>query len=484
MGLLDIDFYKAGHIFQYPEGTSFVYSNFTPRSTKYLNVNREFWDGKVVFFGLQDYIRSDLYKTWNLEFFSQDKQTVVQEYKNLMEEALGADFNVEHIEALHDLGYLPIEIKALKEGSSVNPGIPVFTIHNTIDDFFWVTNYLETSISAAVWKLMVNATVAKNYRSIFANWQEKTGAPVEFVDFQGHDFSSRGMSGMKDGEISGTAHLTSFKGTDSVKSIQRVKKIYNCNDFIGGSVPATEHSVMCMGGDTSELETITRLITEVYPKGIVSIVADTWDFWKVISVTAKTLKETILKREGKVVFRPDSGDPVKIITGDQYAEVGSLENKGAVQVLWDLFGGTVNDEGFKNIDTHVGLIYGDSITPERANEILKRLHDAGFASDNIVFGIGSYTYNYSTRDSIGAAMKATYGIIDGKPCNIFKNPKTDNGTKKSAKGLLRVILEDDEFKLLQEQPTHENSELKTVFKNGIATDLQTFTDIRNRILKG
>jgi len=201
-------------------------------------------------------------------------------------------------------------------------------------------------------------------------------------------------------------------------------------------------------------------------------------------VTAKTLKETILKREGRVVFRPDSGDPVKIITGDQDAEVGSLENKGAVQVLWDLFGGTVNDEGFKNIDTHVGLIYGDSITPERANEILKRLHDAGFASDNIVFGIGSYTYNYSTRDSIGAAVKATYGIIDGNPCNIFKNPKTDNGTKKSAKGLLRVVLEDDEFKLLQEQPNHENSELKTVFKNGIATDLQTFTDIRNRILQG
>ena len=482
-----IDFYKAGHRLQYPEGTSEVYSNFTPRSVKHLNIEKDLYDGKIVFFGLQVFIKSFLQEAFNDSFFSQPLENVLKQYKRRMDKSLFTDFDVSHIEALHKLGYLPIRIKALPEGSKVNPGIPVFTIVNTLPEFFWLTNYLETAISAEIWKKMVNATVASHYRGIFVKYAGLTGAPMDFVGWQGHDFSMRGMSGVEDARMNGMAHLTSFFGTDVVCAIDSMEEFYNADadsELIGGSVPATEHSVMCMGGMDDERETFKRLITEIYPAGIVSIVSDTWDFWNVLSVTAPSLKSEILAREGKVVFRPDSGDPVKIICGDPEAEVGSNEWKGAVRVLDEKFGSTLTENGFKILDSHVGLIYGDSITPKRANQILKNLMDMGYASCNCVFGIGSYTYNYSTRDSIGGAMKSTSGVVNGERRAIFKDPKTDNGLKKSAKGLLRVELENGDYVLYDEQSEQSEKlgELKVVFENGKLVKDVTLAEIRARLM--
>ena len=174
---------------------------------------------------------------------------------------------------------------------------------------------------------------------------------------------------------------------------------------------------MCMGGLDDEIGTFRRLITELYPTGIVSIVSDTWDFWRVVTEYASLLKDTILSRPGdpmgfaKVVFRPDSGDPVKVIAGDPDAPVGSPEYKGAVECLWDIFGGTITATGHKLLDSHVGVIYGDSITLARAAAILEALHQKGFASANIVFGIGSFTYQMCTRDNFGMAVKATAGVV-------------------------------------------------------------------------
>lgn len=493
--LTAIDFYKADHRSQYPVGTNKVYSNFTPRSNRLAKVAEDH-DDKVVFFGLQGWIKWFLQDTWNREFFHKPKQSVVDRYRRRMDTSLGpGSIDVSHIEALHDLGYLPIRIKALPEGSRVNMRVPVLTIENTHPDFFWLTNYLESIMSAELWKPCTTATTAYEYRRMLVKFAKETGSPVEFVDFQGHDFSFRGLSGLHDANSSSAGHLLSFVGTDTVPAIDYLENYYHAdadNEIVGTSVPATEHSVMCMGTKDAEIETFRRLITELYPKGIVSIVSDTWDFWQVMSEFTVKLKDEILNRQpnalglAKVVFRPDSGDPVKIICGDPDAPIDSPEYKGACQCLWDVFGGTINEKGYKVLNERVGLIYGDSITLDRCLAILRGLQGKGFASCNIVFGIGSYTYQYCTRDNFGFAMKATYGEVNGEGRPIFKDPKTDNGVKKSAKGLLRVEQEGDDFVLYDEQ-TLEESEgglLTTVFEDGKLVRDEKLSDIRRRLKNG
>lgn len=485
-----IDFYKADHRRQYPVGTEYVYANFTPRSSRLAKMLPDF-DDKIVFFGLQGFIKHFLIETWNEGFFNQAKAKVVAAYKRRMDNALGEGaVPVEHIEALHDLGYLPLKIKALPEGSRVNIKVPVLTIINTDPNFFWLTNYIETVLSAELWKSCTTASIAYEYKRLLTQYAEKTGAALDFVAVQGHDFSSRGMSGIYDAAQSGVGHLTSFIGTDSVASIDYAEEYYNATGVVGVSVPATEHSVMCMGSEESEIETFRRLICELYPAGVVSIVSDTWDFWRVITEFSMELKAEILKRQpnalglAKVVFRPDSGDPVKIICGDPDAERDSPAYKGAVQCLWEIFGGTETTQGYKVLNERVGLIYGDSITLERAQNILKGLEAKGFASNNLVFGIGSYTYNYLTRDSFGFAVKATWGQVNGVGRELFKDPVTDSGVKKSAKGLLRVEQTENGFELFDQQSFEQEKmgALQTVFENGQLLRECSLDQIRERLV--
>jgi len=536
--LFATDFYKVGHIKQYPNGTEVVYSNFTPRSNSYAPKS-EVADGKIVVFGVQGFIQQFLINTWNENFFSLPKEEVVTRYKTFIDKALCDDVDVSHIEALHDLGYLPLCIKALPEGSVVNPKIPVVTVVNTLPEFFWLSNYIETVLSNELWKPMTVASIARQYRMLLEKYAEDTGSPKEFVSWQGHDFSARGMSGMYDVSAASAGHLVSFLGTDSISAMDYLEQYYNASEsFIGGSVAATEHSVMCMGGKETEIETFRRLIEDVYPSGIVSIVSDTWDFFGVVGKggLAEQLKDKILARQsnpitglGKVVFRPDSGDPVKIICGlkvaaledidvDNYYqfdvvekdgkyykfeveicsddwcnhltdveltdEVSENEVKGAVECLWDTFGGTTTDKGYKVLHERVGLIYGDSITLGRAQDILRKLKEKGFASCNIVFGIGSFTYQHITRDTYGFAMKATYGVVNGEARELFKDPITDNGTKKSAKGLLRVEKVDGEYVLYdrQDDSQEQSGELRPVFLDGQQLVNDSLDNIRQRLV--
>lgn len=485
--MLAIDYYKSGHIVQYPQGTEYVYSNFTPRSSRLASKLKEVFDEKVVFFGMQGFVQSWLIEAFNEGFFNRPKNEVVAEYQWHMDNGLGAGVDCSHIAALHDLGYLPVIIKALPEGSRVDNKVPMFTVANTHPEFFWITNYLEDVLSNEIWKACTTATTAWQYRRLIDNYADATGANKDFVMWQGHDFSFRGVGGIADGYKNSAGHLLSFYGTDTIPAIAYLKEYYKGGEtFIGGSVPATEHSVMCMGGVDDEVDTFHRLITEVYPSGIVSVVSDTWDFWNVITNTSKILKEDILARkenaigQAKVVFRPDSGDPANIICGDPMATENTPEGKGAVECLWDIFGGVINAAGYKELNTRVGLIYGDSITLERAKDILERLKQKGFASSNIVFGIGSFTYQYQTRDSYGFAMKATFGVVNGEDREIFKDPKTGDGGKKSAKGLLRVEREGNHFVLYDQQTREQEGqgELKVVFKDGVAYNTQTLADIR------
>lgn len=487
--ILAIDGYKVSHRAQYPQGTTQVYSNFTPRSDRFFS--SPVADGKLVFFGLQGFLQWFMVDLFNDAFFARPQEDVVNEYKAVMDSYLGKGaVPVDHIRALHNLGYLPLHVKSLDEGSKVPMKVPVLTITNTRDEFFWLVNYLETVLSAELWKASTNATIAHHYRKVCEQWAVKTCSDMSHIDFQCHDFSFRGMAGLQDTMQAGAGHLLSFKGTDSIPSLLYARDHYTAGEdyFIGASIPATEHSVMCMGEKEQEIETFRRLIVDLYPQGFVSIVSDTWDYWRVMTEYTRELKQIILNREGRVVFRPDSGDPVEILCGtgadDDTRNTRTPEEKGSVEVLWEIFGGTVNEKGYKVLDPHVGLIYGDSITLARADEILRRLEAKGFASSNVVFGVGSFTYQYNTRDTFGFAMKATWGAVNGEGRMIFKEPKTDSGLKRSARGLLRVERDaQGELQLHDEQTWEQEKtgELKTRFLDGKLYNVDHFEQIRQRL---
>lgn len=501
--LHQIDFYKSDHRSQYPVGTELVHSNFTPRSDKHAP-RVPGVDNRIIVAGTQYFIMWMLQDVWVNGFFRQPKEQVVARYARRLNNALGASkqITLEHIEKLHDLGYLPLSIRALEEGEAVRAGVPTVFVETTIlnQDFAWLTNYFETIFSNMNWKPSTSATTAYKYKQLLMRYAMETGCDLMNVQFQAHDFSMRGMNGPHDAAMSGIGHLFSFWGTDSIPAIDLLEDYYGADsdkEPVGMSVAATEHSVMCMGGCKTgeEFNTFKRLITEVYPNGFVSIVSDTWDYWQVLTDYLPRLKESILARKGgkfgdRVVIRPDSGDPVKIVIGDPDAVPGTPQYKGSIEVLWETFGGTITPNGYKLLDPHIGLIYGDGITLDRAYRILEGLKQKGFASTNVVFGVGSYTYTYTTRDTYGYAIKATAGQIKGQEVQIFKDPKTDGkvgGMKKSAKGYVAVYRDEtgewvakDGFSRSQ---WLEKNEMKEIFRDGVLLLPTTLNEIRIRIEK-
>ena len=478
-GLLLTDGYKTGHHQQYPKGTEEVYSNWTPRSNKYAPKGCD----QVVSFG-QQYVFKWLHDYFQDNFFSKPKAQVCNELKEELSLYLGTDYDVTHYEELHDLQYLPIIVKSLPEGVEVPIRVPMVTVVNTDKKFYWITNFLETILSTMLWQPMTSATIALRYKRIFKDWTLKTDKEnLGFIDFQGHDFSMRGMGGLQSAISSGMGHAAVFLGSDTLPVISCLRKYYNAQGFVVGSVNATEHSVMCAGTKDDEIGTF-RTLMNTYPSGILSVVSDTWDLWKVLTDYLPKLKEEVLSREGKLVIRPDSGDPVDIICGESRTIEAELpKDKGVVELLWDIFGGTVNEQGFKVLDTHIGAIYGDSITTERAESICQRLSDKGFATTNVVLGIGSFTYQFNTRDTFGFAMKATSVVVNGERREIFKDPITDDGIKKSAKGLIKVDTVDNEFILVDQVTSEQENEgaLQVIYKDGRFVNQVNLQEIRDRI---
>jgi nicotinamide phosphoribosyltransferase len=392
------------------------------------------------------------------------------------------------------LGYLPILIKALPEGSAVNMKVPLFTIVNTHDNFAWLTNYLETVISCSMWKPCFVATLIKEYRRLVNQYADATVGNRDHTVFQLHNFAARGCNSREDSAISGAAFALSSLGTDSVMSIEYLENYYNADaekEIIGLSVPASEHAVSSLGTSVEdEFTFFKRSITEYYPTGIVSIVSDTYDYFRFITEYASKLKEVILNRPvnefglSKVVFRPDSGDQFKIICGDENAPAGTPEHKGTIECLWDIFGGTVSEKGYKVLNERVGCILGDGCDFKVISTILEGLKAKGFASSNMIFGVGSWAQTGS-RDSLGIAIKATWAQVDGVGYNLFKDPITDSGMKKSAKGLLRVDKVDGEY-ILKDQCTWEEEsggELIPVFQDGKLLIDYSLSEIRNTLAK-
>lgn len=476
------DAYKISHKAQYPEGTTMVYSNWTIRKSRIPNVDH------YVFFGLQYFIKEYLIKRFNEEFFYLPKEQALAPFKRRINAYLG-ETDLSHFEKLHDLGYLPIQINALPEGSLIPVRIPCFTIWNTHPDFYWVTNYLETIMSTTIWGGINSATIAHQFAKIRDKYMELTGSNPAMRDWLLHDFSYRGMFGNEAAMISGSAFLLSSCGTDCIPAIDFLEEYYDADatsEVVAGSVPATEHSVQCAGTQESELETYRRLLTKVYPTGIISIVSDTWDYWNVLTVILPELRETILARNGKLVIRPDSSPktPLEIICGDPDAYPTSPEWYGSLRLLYEIFGGSTNDKGFIVLDSHIGLIYGEAISIELYEKICAKMMEMGFDISNLVVGIGSYSMTYHTRDTLGQAIKATYCEINGNKVPIFKAPKTDDGTKYSAKGLIAVydhgngdITMDDNVSWSE---VH-NCDMEPVFKDGKQLYFQSLSDIRQRL---
>jgi len=478
--LLMVDSYKLDHkrVAELAGRVTKLYSNFTNRGSRIEGVDH------VVHFGLRAFLKNYCEDAF-APFFAADEDLVAALYEERVMQVVGPnDIGSDHIRALHRLGYLPLKFSAVAEGTPVPLRVPSFTIENTLPEFHWLTNYIESVLSASVWQASTSATIAHRLRKYLDKEAMETTGQIATVDWQGHDFSFRGMSSIETAAMSGAGHLLSFTGTDSLVSLDWIDYFYGGNPvgyLLGGSVPATEHSVTCVNIEVKGEFEFFNEILDLYPTGIFSAVSDTFDLWKVLTDFLPRLKEKIMARDGRLVIRPDSGDPILIINGDPNAPVGSPAYKGVVRLLWETFGGTENEFGYKELDTHVGVIYGDSITFDRANAIVGGLKAMGFASTNVVLGVGSYTYQYNTRDTFGSAVKATYAEVDGEAYDLKKDPITDNGLKKSATGRLAVALNKDGDLYLIQKATPEQeaaSLLQPVWEDGKFLTHQSFEDVR------
>jgi nicotinamide phosphoribosyltransferase len=484
------DGYKVGHKRMLAEGTDYLYGTWIPRGLKHSHSSIK----KIVSFGQQLSVQW-LNDEFQENFFNLSKEEAMQFGKD-MSLYLGQDYDAQHFEELHELGYLPIQIKALPEGVETLPNIPHMTFVNTTKGFAWLTLYLETIISSLSWKACTSATIALQYKRNLKEWVMKTDPNNAFlIDYLCHDFSARGMDPFSM-LASGLGHATSHRGSDTLVVIPGARYFYNepFDDVCINSVNASEHSVSTTKIFTvGEKQMIIDWLKE-FPKGILSIVADTFDLWQLIEyLKDPEVKKLILAREGKLVIRPDSGDPVDItcglfgsktsFSGD---EVRLPAYKGVVELLWDIFGGSMNDQGYKVLDSHIGAIYGDAINLERQIDMYSRLEAKGFASTNIVLGIGSFTYQFNTRDTLGFAAKGAWFEVDGKGYNIYKDPVTDDGTKTSLKGLCAVHEENKGQYFVVTECTKEQEEegiLQVIFKDGELFNRTTLAEVREKLNK-
>lgn len=486
--MLLIDFYKAVHAEMLPKDITKSVSYFTPRMSR---VSR--W-GSVVMFGLQGFIKTYLIDYFNDEFFNKPFDEVISGYKRIMDATLGENaYKIEKIEKLHKLGYLPIEIVALPEGTIVPMHVPMFGITNTHKDFAWLPQSLESLISAESWHPMLAATVGYTYRHIVNHYYDLTcddetskARALGAFDFRGEECTDSAIK-------AGAGWCLSFLNTATVPTIPYLEKNYKCDctkEPVAFGSPSTEHSVMCsnFAVDGDEIALLRRLLTEIYPNTSFSAVLDSYDYWNVIDNILPQLKREILAHNGCMLMRGDSGDCVEVVTKTVFK-------------LWEEFGGTTNSKGYKVLDPHVKAIYGDSITVQRCEQIYKILMENGFACSNVALGVGSFSFQCIeedgvlkpfTRDTFSSCIKATYCEIDDKPFPIFKNPK-DGGFKKSQRGCCVVVKGSDDKLIYVDGRTWEEAHvsgedakvnlLQPVFKDGQLIKEQSLAEIRD-ILHG
>jgi len=486
--LLLLDFYKTTHHEQYPKGLTKIVSYYTPRMSRIKD------DNFLISFGLQGFIKQYLIEAFNRDFFVRDKQEVLKEYKRIIDYTLGKGIVCyDKIEKLYDLGYLPIEIKAINEGIRIPIKVPMFEITNTHSDFAWLVNTLETALSCSLWHAQISANVGYRYRQIVNKYFDISVDDDIPQSRAISDFSMRGQESVESAIKSSVGWCLSFLGTATVPAIMYLEDYYNCDvekDAVAFGAISTEHSVMNSNYaiDGYEKAMVARLLKDIYPNNSFSMVSDSYDYWNMVDNIIPSLKKEILAHGGFIGIRGDSGNPIEIVTKTVFK-------------LWEVFGGTVNSKGYKVLDSHIRAIYGDSITPQRAESIYKILIENGFACNNVILGSGSFSMqcleeegklNPYTRDTYGIAIKATYCEIDGKPVQIFKDPKTDTGNfKKSQRGMCVVYYNESgaiEFKDGYDTKTIKSFKgenlLRTVFSDGKIVREQSLQEIRDRLHGG
>ena len=480
--MLLIDFYKAVHAEMLPTKITKSVSYFTPRMSRV-----RMWN-KVVMFGLQGFVKTYLIDYFNERFFERPIDEVISEYERIMDASLGKGvYGLQKIKDLHALGYLPIEIWALPEGTKVPMHVPMFCITNTHDDFAWLPQALESLISAEAWHPMLAATVGATYRDIVNKFYDETcddsvsrNKALGSFDFRGEECTDSAIK-------AAAGWCLSFVNTATVPVIPYLEKLYNCDctkESVAFGSPSTEHAVMCSNYavDGDEITLLKRLLTEIYPDTSFSAVLDSYDYWNVIDNVLPQIKPEIMTHNGCMLMRGDSGDCIEVVTKTVFK-------------LWDEFGGTINSKGYKVLDPHVKAIYGDSITIQRCERIYEILKDNGFAASNVALGVGSFSFQCVeedgilkpfTRDTFSSCIKATYCEIDHKPYPIFKNPK-EGGFKKSQKGCCLVYKNDngelcykDEY-TWKEAYCNSKQELKAIFRNSELLIDDSLANIRNRL---
>ena len=455
------DSYKATHWKQYPKGSTKVYSYLESRGGKFDN---------TMFYGLQYFIKQYL----SGQVVTEEK---IQQAKKLWDAHLGPGlFNESgwrHILDKHN-GHLPVRIKAVPEGTVVKTGNVLVTVENTDSEVPWLTNFLE-SILLQVWYPITVGTLSREVKKNLINYLKKTTSynPEEIsgvVAFMLHDFGFRGVSSVESSGLGGSSHIINFMGTDTVPAILFAQEFYNTENPLAFSIPASEHSTMTSWGEPFEVKAMENML-DSYPTGLVACVSDSFDIIRACrDYWGTALRDKILSRDGRLVIRPDSGDPVQTL-------------KQIFHILWDKFGGTTNDKGFKVLDPHVRVIQGDGVNYESISDICNMMIEEGFSIENIAFGMGGALLQKVDRDTQKFAFKCSSITINGEEAEVRKNPIEINekgervqSFKKSKAGRLKLV----NGQTVEHSHDEDGDELIEVFLNGKVMKEWTFEEVRER----
>jgi nicotinamide phosphoribosyltransferase len=453
--LLNTDSYKASMFVQYPENTETVFSYIESRGGKY---------NELVFFGLQAFIKEYLLEPITMADVDEAEEIWT---------AHGEPFNREGWEYIvKELGgKLPIRIKAAPEGTVIPVHNAMVTVENTDPKCFWLTTYLETALLRAIWYPTTVATTSREIKKVIQKFMVDTGGDLAGLNFKLHDFGARGTSSHESATLGGMAHLVSFMGTDTIAAVVGAKRYYKM-PMAGFSIPAAEHSTITSWGRENEVKAYKNMLKQfAKPGSILAVVSDSYDIFNAVeNLWGGELREDVIKSGATLVVRPDSGDPVEVVT-----QVAKLLDK--------TFGSTVNAKGYKLLN-HVRVIQGDGINADSVKAILESLKANGFCADNVAFGMGGALLGAPQRDDQKFAMKCSAALVNGVWVDVYKDPITDKG-KLSKKGRLELVhncgIGHCGFHTVEEKYAREQDKvLRVVYENGDLLLEDTFEEIRER----
>ena len=443
------DSYKLSHFLQFPPNTQRTFYYIESRTENLLEKT------KIKFFGLQAILKK--------HFMNVPTRVEVEEMAHFAEQH-GLPFNIEGWKLISRLGYLPIKIKAVPEGTLLPTQNVIVTVENTDDRFFWLPGYIETMLMQ-IWYPITVCTKSYNCKKVILKYLEETGTP-ETIDFKLHDFGFRGVSSHESAGLGDMAHLVNFKGTDTLAGILAAQKYYNTKEMVGFSIPAAEHSTMTTWTKDGETAAYENMLNQFAKKNaLVAVVSDSYDLTNAVTnIWGGELRNKVLKSGATVIIRPDSGDPSTVVLR-------------TIKQLDNIFGTSTNEKGYKLLNPAVRLIQGDGISGERTIEcILNRVVTAGYSADNIAFGMGGGLLQTLNRDTYKFAMKCSAAKVDGVWRDVYKEP-TDCPWKKSKAGMLTLSAD---YKTYNVKYYKGPSALQTVFDNGALLVDETFETIRKR----